>query len=262
MPGRYDYVAADITAAYNSTLWSEPGSSPKVSLVTRQFLYLRPEEAFVVYDRVETTGAGYLPKFLLHSLAKPSSTAERLLAGNSAEDGILETLDRRLVTAHGRGVLTQVVLLPEDARTVKIGGPSFNCYVEEDSDPGDGFDGVNLEGGDPFAARNSAQLGLWRTEVEPTRPGTSTRFLHVLLPRLAADRRPLPAVERVEAGPQAHAVRVDQTTVVFARQPGAAGPFTVRASAPGRLLVMDAQPRPLEAPIKAGTNTIRPGRRP
>ena len=65
VPRVFDYVAADITAAYNSTRWAEPGSVAKVSLVTRQFVYLRAEEAFAVYGRVETAGPSYTPKFLL-----------------------------------------------------------------------------------------------------------------------------------------------------------------------------------------------------
>ena len=97
----------------------------KVSLVTRQFLYLRGEEAFVVYDRVETTKENYLPKFLLHSLSKPRTGEEKLLAGKGPDNGILETGDRRLVTTHKRGVLTQVVLLPLKARRLQRGEPAI-----------------------------------------------------------------------------------------------------------------------------------------
>jgi hypothetical protein len=215
-PGRYDYLAADITAAYNSTRWAEPGSVAKVSLVTRQLLYLRPEEAFLIYDRVETTADNYLPKFLLHALSKPRTENERLLAGNGPEDGILETRDRRLVTGHRRGVLTQVVLLPSDARTLKIGGPNYASYVEQDGDQSNGFTGVNLAGGDPTAPRETAQPGLWRTEVEPLKPGGGTRFLNVLLPRLASDTRRLPDARLMEAAPGGHAVRVGRTVVLFA----------------------------------------------
>ncbi len=112
--GRGDYVAADITAAYNSTRYAEPGSEAKVSLVTRQFLYLRRERAFVVFDRIETTRPDFTPKFLLHSLSKPRTHSEKLLAGPDAEDGILETRDRVIRIEGERGVLTQRILLPEE----------------------------------------------------------------------------------------------------------------------------------------------------
>ncbi len=232
VPGQFDYVAADITAAYNSTRWAEAGNDSKVSLVTRQFLYLRPEEAFVVYDRVETTKETYLAKFLLHSLAKSQTDSEKLLAGNGADDGILETQDRRIVTAHHRGVLTQIVLLPVKARTLKIGGPNFNCYTETDGDQSDGFDGVNLEGGDPAQPRPTAQLGSWRTEVEPTEPGTTVRFLNVLLPRLEGDKRPLPTVELVDRGPAVYGVRVGNTIVTFAREAKAVAEGAVTTKLP------------------------------
>jgi hypothetical protein len=213
----FDYIAADITAAYNSTRWSEPGRGAKVKLVTRQFVYLRKLHAFVIYDRVETTSAKHLSKFLVHHLAKPKSKTEKLLSGNSPRDGILETSDRRLVTEQGRGRLIHRVLLPEDARALKIGGPNFNCYVEEDSNQADGFNGKNINAGAAYKARGSAQIGLWRTEVEPTKKSRSTRFLNVLFARLTGKSEPVPATEMVEAGERAHAVRVGNVACVFAR---------------------------------------------
>ena len=249
-PGRYDYIAADITAAYNSTRWAEPGSAAKVSLVTRQFLYLREERAFIIYDRVDTTNSAYLPKFLLHGLSKPTTETERLLAGNGPDDGILETADRRITTRHKRGVLTQIALLPERARTLKIGGPHYNCYVESDGDQSNGFNGVNLEGGDPAQERDTAQLGRWRTEVEPVAPDGHTRFLNVLLPRLESDRQPLPRVEMADAGPHAWAARAGNTVVVYARDGAPLGEIAITAERPLRCIVLDARPK---AVYRSGT---------
>ncbi len=240
--GELDYIAADITASYNSTKWAEPGNERKVSLVTRQFLYLRREQAFVVYDRVETTNARFLPKFLLHSLSKPVTQSEKLLAGNDPEDGILETTDRTLRTADQRGELTQLVLLPRDARALKIGGPNYYGYVESDGDQANGFDGVNLNAGDPRIPRKTAQLGLWRTEVEPVLSGTSTRFLNVLLPRLVARCGSLPAVELAGSGEGADAVRVGNTVIVFGRRPGALDGVELDLSQPAEVILVDAVP--------------------
>lgn len=256
-PGRFDYIAADITAAYNSTRWAESGSVAKVSLVTRQFLYLRPEEAFVVYDRVETTKESYLPKFLLHSLSKPRTQGERLLAGNGPDDGILETLERRLVTSHKRGVLTQLVLMPSQARTLKIGGPNYACYVEKDGDQSSGFTGVNLAGGDPTMPRETTQLGLWRTEVEPLAPGTSTRFLNVLLPRLESDTRQLPAVELLEPVGTEHAVRIGDTIAVFAHNTEPLEEIRLTLANPAECVVVDAVPG---AVYQLGEQTVQASR--
>lgn len=257
VPGQFDYIAADITAAYNSTRWAEPGNTAKVSLVTRQFLYLRPEEAFVVYDRVETTRPEYLPKFLLHHLAKPRTESEKLLSGNGVEDGILETADRELLSSHQRGILSHRVLLPAQARTLKVGGPNYNCYVEEDGDPSDGFDGVNLEGGDPLQPRPTAQLGLWRTEVEPSTPGTSHRFLNVLLPRLESSGGALPEVEVVDAGAGAYAARVGSTVVVFAREAKPLDEINLKVKSPGRLILLDAA---LDRQYRVGNRRVHASR--
>lgn len=240
--GELDYIAADITAAYNSTLWAEPGSEPKVSLVTRQFLYLRRERAFVIYDRVETTNPRFLPKLLLHSLSKPLSRNEKLLAGRNADDGILETFDHTLRSSHQRGTLTQVVVLPRDARALKIGGPNYYGYVEEDGDQADGFDGVNLSAGDPLVPRTTAQLGLWRTEVEPVSPGTSARFLNVLLPRLTAGDAETPEVELVPTGDSADGVRVGNAVVVLARGAKPLDRVDLKLDRSAEVILVDAAP--------------------
>lgn len=240
-PGNYDFIAADLTAAYNSTRYAEPGSVAKVRLVTRQFLYLRGEEAFVVHDRVETTNPSYLPKFLLHSLSKPESEHEHLLHGNSPDDGILESKDRRMVTTHERGKLTQVVLLPKASRVLKIGGPHFRGYVEEDGDQSNGFNGVDLEPETPPRVGESKQLGLWRTELEPTVPAERYQFLNVLLPRLLDDSRALPAIANLDAGDTADAVRVGKTLVVFARNEQPLDQVRLSGGQVERCLVMDAR---------------------
>ena len=236
----FDYISADLTAAYNSTRYAEPGSVAKVRLVTRQFLYLRNEEAYVVHDRVETTNSAFQPKFLLHSLSKPKSEHEQLLHGNGIDDGILESHDRRLMTAHNRGNLTQVVLLPEASRILKIGGPHFRGYVEADGDQTDGFDGVNLDPQKPPSPGESKHAGLWRTEVEPTNPGEEHRFLNVLVPRLRDDSRALPDVARIDAGLDVDAARVGGTLVVFARSATGIDRVTLRESRVDRGLLLDA----------------------
>lgn len=245
VPGRFDYLAADITAAYNSTRWAEPGSAAKVSLVTRQFLYLRPERAFVIYDRVETTRPDYTQAFLLHSLAKPDGGPEQLAAGNSPDNGILVTGARRFTTRHDRGVLTQLVLLPEHSRAVEIGGPDFNSYVEQDGSEANGFNGVNLSGGDPAAVHRTAQAGLWRIQIEPATPTASVRFLNVLLPRLDNETDPLPAVELLKTGPGVHAVRIGSTVAIFAHAQAPLDTVRLELGAPAHVLLVGAAPSAL-----------------
>jgi hypothetical protein len=219
--GSMDYFAADITDAYNSTRYAEPGSVAKVSKVTRQFVFLRKERAFVVFDRVETTQPGFTPKFLLHALEKPQTESERLLAGTSVDDGIIESTDRLVRTRSARSVLTQRILLPEKARMLKIGGPHYASYVEADGDQTNGFNGVNLETDPGKVDSGPKPKGLWRVEVEPTAGGTSHRFLNVLIPRLSSDASVEPKVELIKNDGGLVAVRVGGSLVVFARDAGA-----------------------------------------
>lgn len=220
VPGKLDYYAADITASYNSTRYAEPGSAAKVSRVTRQFVYLRREQAFVVFDRVETARPEYTPKFLLHSMSKPRTQSERLVAGTGPDDGILETADRVATIGSERATMAQHVLLPERARMLKIGGAHYGSYVEADGDQAKGFDGINLEPTGGEGKPGPKPGGRWRIEVEPAAAGTSHRFLNVLVPRLNSDRTAKPMVELLKTNADAVAVRVGGSMVVFSRDGG------------------------------------------
>ncbi|MDD4890653.1 MAG: hypothetical protein PHU85_12080 [Phycisphaerae bacterium] len=262
-PGVYDYVAADITAAYNSTRFAEPGNKPKVSKVTRQMVYLRPEQAFVVYDRIEMTDDRFLPKFLMHAQAKPITEREKLLVAppasttqGDAESGIYESPDRTVVTEAGRGRLTQVVLLPEKSRVLKIGGPQFCYYVETDGDQSNGFNGQNLVMGMGKRGEAISRTNQWRVEVEPTSPSRSTRFLNVLLPRLKTDRSPLPRVERVPGDAGVGAVRVGRMVIVFSHTGMLPERFAVDAHGKLDWLILDAEPNAPKVLSVAGGEDI------
>jgi len=240
VPDLYDYVAADITAAYNSTRFTEPGNRAKVDLVTRQFLYLRPEEAFVVYDRVETTDESFEPRFLLHSNAKPLSTEEKVLVG-SEQNGIMETLDHVFYHQYANGRLNATLLLPRELKAYKIGGPDYCFYVEYDGDPQDGFDGKNLIEGS--GRRGSVRkVDQWRLEIAPGKSTRSTRFLAVLLPRLLTDSRPLPVVRMVASGSPVTVLQVGEKLLVFAHDPESVETFRLPEAIQGECLLLDAVP--------------------
>ena len=240
VPGLYDYVAADLTAAYNSTRFTEPGNRAKVDLVTRQFLFLRAEEIFVVYDRVETTDKAFRPRFLLHSNAKPRSTDERVLRGSS-ENGILETSNRALFHEYLNGSLGVEMILPQELRVYKIGGPDYCFYVESDGDPSDGFDGKNLTQG---SGRRGAErtVNQWRIEVEPRKPDRSNRFLAVLSPRLLEDPRPLPLIELEASGPSVILLRVGDKIVAVGHGAEPLRSFRLPEGTSGQCLLLDAVP--------------------
>ena len=60
------YVSADITPAYNSTRFTDPNQSAKVSWVSRDFIYLRPSEYIVMLDKITATDATFEKSFLIH----------------------------------------------------------------------------------------------------------------------------------------------------------------------------------------------------
>lgn len=248
-----DYIAADITPAYNSTRWAEPGSVAKVSLVTRQFVYLREAEAFVVYDRVETTGKRFTPKFLLHHVVKPEVKIEQQLAGQGPDDGILQTAYGPIVTRNGKWKLVHVPVLPAQGRTILIGGPHYNCYVEADGDESNGFNGQNLKGGEPLKVRDTKQLGLWRTEIEPATPMTSTRFLNLMFVKPSDSQDSAQLYSMQEGGRNADVVEVDGNVCVFARSPAPLAKIAI-ARAGKRLILFNAVPGKM---YNAGGKAVR-----
>lgn len=254
LAGRGDYIAADITEAYNSTRFAEAGRAAKVARVTRQFLYLRKERAFVVFDRVETTRPEFLPKFLLHAVSKPRAGEERLLAGHGADNGILEVSGRTVRFDGEGGVLTQRILLPERARTLFIGGPDYRTYVEQDGDQSNGFDGVNLRPETGDRDGGAKPDGTWRVEVEPVSGGASHRFLNVLLPALAGERTEERRVELLPSNAGVVAVRVGNSLAVMSRDGAALNRVAVQPDADLECWVVDAAPG---AAYRIGSRTVR-----
>jgi hypothetical protein len=235
-------MGVDITAAYNSTIWSEPGQIAKVSKVTRQFLFLRSEEAFIIFDRVETCDKRFLPKVLLHTITKPLTENETVLFGTD-ENGILASRDRLAIIESGGGRMYQHVLLPAQMRLLKIGGPDYAFYAETDGDQSNGFNGMNLIEG---SSRKPGSHGTdgWRIEIEPTEPSEFTTFLQVLVPRLIqGDRRALPPVKLIGETAASIVLRVGATTIEISRSGAALKQSHYKASGiQGSYLLLDAIP--------------------
>jgi len=207
-PDQFDYVAADITAAYNSTRYAEPGNPAKVSSVVRKLAYLRQTDAVVVLDRVVTTDPGYSTRWLLHLPAKPQTAGETQAAGQSADDGILSTRDRQLHMTFERGQLFHQVVLPRDAKVLNIGGPHYRHWVELEGG------GAELEPDDK-PGDLPADYGLWRTEVVASEKTREHLFLNVLWPRAGGAAAP-PAAQLLSMEAPGVAVAVGAWVMVFA----------------------------------------------
>jgi hypothetical protein len=230
------YIAADITEAYNSTRYSEPGNPAKVSSVVRKAAYLWEPNALVVFDRVVTTEASYSTHWLLHTPAKPETETEVLLEGESADDGVLQTPDTWSRSSYEKGTLLHQVLLPADPRILKIGGPGHRHWVTI------GGQGTDLAPNRPQTDLHPS-YGLWRTEVIDTADEQEHIFLNILWPRLLGQDDPQPA-RLVSAEAPATAVAVGNWVVVLATEGRFDSPVTYDApEGTAHHLVVDLPPR-------------------
>jgi hypothetical protein len=182
--GSHSYVAADLTRAYNSTLYDSEGQGGKVSRVTRQMVYLHEPDVLVVFDRVTSTNAAYKKKWLLHTPNKMAGGTE-VVARGSASNGIVEVdgdtiAGDTLTMTNGGGKLFLQVLLPASYTVNKVGGTSHRYYVEDDGNDADGYDGSNH---DDYSEQSWHDYGNWRIEVSPKTAQTFDTFLNVLSPR-------------------------------------------------------------------------------
>lgn len=234
-PGAFDYAAADITAAYNSTRYAEPGNPAKVESVVRKLVYLRDVNAVVVFDQLVTTDPEYDVSWLLHTPAKPQTEQEELSAGESPDDGVLATDDHWLHTAYERGELWHQVLLPGSAQVLKVGGPTYRYAVEL----ADGW----TTWGEHGQRDDSPEQGLWRVEVRDGARGRDYTFLNVLWPRLSGQDAPERA-RLAPAEPPALAVSVGGWVTVFGTEGELSGTIVYQAPEGAVThLVADLEPR-------------------
>ncbi|MBW2454630.1 MAG: heparinase II/III family protein, partial [Deltaproteobacteria bacterium] len=187
----HDYVACDVTAAYNSTSVATNGNTAKVSEVSRQFVFLRPE-LLVIFDRVEATDAAYEKRFLLHTLGDPQ------VDGNV------------FVTDNGGGRLIGQTLLPAQADIEVIA----NFAVE----------------GTPHPPSNTGnESGGTRLEISPAQEGARDYFLHVLHATTPATTDPPTASLLEDDATATVTIELDGTTyaVTFAKAGDLGGHLTV-----------------------------------
>ena len=182
--GVHTFVSADLTPAYNHPGRDEGGSGGKVRRVQRDLLYLHEDDVLLVRDDVEVTDAGYVKKWLLHTVFKPRLDGARVLKGN-AEDGILESNDDVVIVENGDSRLVVRRIAPDDAVIRLVGGPSHRFYVETDGDDSD-LDGRDMSGG--AAAKPWFDAGDWRIEIQPGKPRARDEFLVALAPSIGPAR--------------------------------------------------------------------------
>ena len=154
---QFSYVAGDAAASYRPE---------KCSQMVRQLVFIPPHH-FVVFDRVVSTDATYVKRWLLHHANEP------------IVDGSTWPSDQ------DRGRIFCRTLLPADAIVEPVGGPGKEFLA----------DGVNyaIDAG-PSQARIDNKypvgkvayeqvpelMGRWRVEVSPAAARTDDVFLHLI----------------------------------------------------------------------------------
>ncbi|HLA41985.1 MAG TPA: hypothetical protein VJZ27_01035, partial [Aggregatilineales bacterium] len=68
--GSLNYIRADLTPAYNSTVITSAGNQPKVREVMREFVFLRPGTV-ILHDRIIPTDPGAVIFNMLHTQFEP-----------------------------------------------------------------------------------------------------------------------------------------------------------------------------------------------
>jgi heparin/heparan-sulfate lyase len=122
-----------------------------MSEFTRAFLYLRPN-AFVIFDRVESTQADFAKTWLLHSAYEP------------------ELIETTACVSNGKAQLQVHTLWPTQSEVTKIGGPGHEFEVDGRNYPPTEKQNYNAD-----------EAGRWRMEVRPAEQAERQYFLHVLI---------------------------------------------------------------------------------
>ncbi len=177
-------AVADTTSAYTN-VESASGEfshrTRRVERMWRTFIYDRAADIVIVRDLVKSTRPEFRKRWLLHTQTEP------LIFGQSFAASVPADAERE----QAGGTLTAQVLLPEQARLEKIGGPGQAFFV----------DGKNYDenGTLPEIIRKKRQPtepGQWRMEVSPPDAQQDDEFLVVLIPRRGT-ASPLPTIRKL-----------------------------------------------------------------
>ncbi|MGD8939790.1 MAG: hypothetical protein PVJ72_10450, partial [Gammaproteobacteria bacterium] len=181
----FAYVAADLTRAYNSTVYDDNSEGGKVKSVKRELVYLFDEDRLIVHDTIESTNKAYIKKWLLHSVSKPQVDDLTVLKG-TIDNGIMQSHATKAVISNQKGHLTVQCIYPADAVIRMVGGKDYQYYVEVDGDERD-LDGKNFSEG--AISKPWFDIGMWRIEIQSEASSSNSEFLVSLAPGLNEVRR-------------------------------------------------------------------------
>ena len=191
--GSFVFVHSDLTKAYNSTWHDENSDNGKVNLVQRSLVYLREEDALLIYDYVEPTSSSYKVKSLLHMHNRPDINNAKLLKGKE-HNGIYRSDENTFKLSNGEAKLVGTVF--HDGYLQFLGGYDYKFYVETDGDD-TVLDGKNYSQG--LSDKLYGDAANWRLEIV-SNPAVEHNILTVLQPSLNSFQKTKPVYQKHDGG--------------------------------------------------------------
>ena len=152
----YSYLKGDLTNAY----------SEKVSDYKRSFMFLNLDRedvpaALIVFDKIDSSNAGFKKSWLLHGLEEPEIRDNRTV--------FRRTYSSSVKSHTYNGKMTVDTLLPASNTITKVGGSEMGYYT------------VNGKNFDAYPFKTQTDEGqTWRIEVSPKIPSQNDYFLNVI----------------------------------------------------------------------------------
>ena len=191
-------AVADVTPAYTN---SQSGAGEfsnrtrRVERLWRTFIYDRAADVIIVRDLVTASHAEFQKRWLLHTTGEPA------IIGNQFSVSLPPNAARK----QSGGQLAAHVLLPENARLDKVGGPGFEFWVDgKNYDENGSLAKVIAQRGQPL------EPGNWRMEISPPTAQRADEFLVVLIPQTALSNS-TPHIRKIERGNE-HGVEIVSAT--------------------------------------------------
>ena len=153
--GNYTYSSGDATKGYNSivggTKYLSRGASPKVSLVQRDFTYLKSADGnsdyFVIFDRIDSTDPTFKKVFLLHTVGEPLLSGSQSTIYGSTSNGLFQSDNATAITLNqGTAKLFMKTLSPSVTKVYKTGGKTMTTLTQAiDDTDGTIFGGPKID---------------------------------------------------------------------------------------------------------------------
>lgn len=219
----FDYAMGDAT---KGLMWLN-----KVTNFTRQYIQLKPEEYFVVYDRVSGQ-LGNTKRWMLHSIMEPIVMGT--VTSTEVPSHIINYDAKEATILDGIGKLFVNSLLPKQSHIRKVGGDGYRFWVNETS--------TNY----PLSNHTANETGNWRMEVIPNVQAEDDVFLHLLYPAHESTS-PNPTYSLLE-GPTFNGLQTGNRVVLFNRVEGdlEVASYSLTATGTVKHMICDAKPGSLQ----------------